>query len=310
MKDLLQSALRARAPLLERLHAEGTDAYRLFHGTTEGRPGLAVDRYGPLLIAQEFFDPLDDTGPLEELADRLGLELVVRRRGVAEALSAPQVCHEQGQAFQVVARHRGLDPWLFLDFRAGRRWLRAHARGEVLNVFAYTCTAGVAAASAGAAVLNVDFGRWCLDVGRENARLNDVQMDFLREDAFPVLRQLAGLEVKGRAGRRSFTRLHPRGFDLVVLDPPTVASSPFGKVDLVNDYPALLKPCLLALKPGGRVLATNHAADVDLATWLAVVRRTGEKAGRPVQVAEVLVPEEDFPSPDASPPLKMAVLQT
>ena len=58
MLHLLEEALRKRAPLLERLHAEGTDAYRLFHGVAEGRPGLTVDRYGPLLIAQEFFDPL------------------------------------------------------------------------------------------------------------------------------------------------------------------------------------------------------------------------------------------------------------
>jgi hypothetical protein len=36
---------------------EDTDAWRIFHGVTEGRPGLSIDRYGPLLLAQIWFDP-------------------------------------------------------------------------------------------------------------------------------------------------------------------------------------------------------------------------------------------------------------
>ncbi|MEO0606508.1 MAG: SAM-dependent methyltransferase, partial [Myxococcota bacterium] len=48
----LDVALVRRERLLERLHAEGTDCYRLFHGAVEGHPGLALDRYGPLLLVQ------------------------------------------------------------------------------------------------------------------------------------------------------------------------------------------------------------------------------------------------------------------
>ena len=50
LTDLLQAAFAARQPLLARLHAEGTDAYRLFNGSSENRPGLTVDRYGDLLL--------------------------------------------------------------------------------------------------------------------------------------------------------------------------------------------------------------------------------------------------------------------
>ena len=56
---LLSQALSSRAPLLERLHAEQTDAYRLFHGSVEGAPGLTVDRYGDLVLVQSFHAPLD-----------------------------------------------------------------------------------------------------------------------------------------------------------------------------------------------------------------------------------------------------------
>ena len=44
LPSLLAAALDARAKLLPRLHAEQTDAYRLFHGSVEGHPGLTIDR--------------------------------------------------------------------------------------------------------------------------------------------------------------------------------------------------------------------------------------------------------------------------
>ena len=317
---LLERALEARRELRARLEAEGTDAWRLFHGISEGRPGLAVDRYGPLLLAQGFREELaaSDLEALGRVAADLGLELAVWRRGVPGSGPAPEepglLCHEQGQVFRIADRPRGLDPYLFLDFRAGRRWLRREvpATAEVLNVFAYTCSAGVAAAARGAEVWNVDFGRWCLEVGRENGALNGLDPErfhLWREDAFPILWQLAGTGVRGRGARRPYMRVGPRSFDVIILDPPTRATSPFGKVDLVADYPAMLKPCLLATRPGGRVLATNHAPELDREAWERILVRTGEKAGRPVRVAEFLEPEEDFPSLDGAPPLKIAVLE-
>ena len=42
-----------------------------------------------------------------------------------------------------------------------------------------------------------------------------------------------------------FPKLEARRFDLVFLDPPRYAKSPFGVVDLINDYAALFKLALL-----------------------------------------------------------------
>lgn len=55
------------------------------------------------------------------------------------------------------------------------------------------------------------------------------------------------------------------------------------------------------------MLATNHAASVALDTWLDQLSRCATKAGRPLSDISVLRPEADFPSPDGSPPLKIAV---
>ncbi len=330
LAQALTSSAARRAALLDRLHAEGTDCYRLLHGATEGWPGFTVDRYGPLLWVQSFREPLP-AGALEALADAAGRALGTplipvwnhRARGAdpagvyedPPAAAGVHLAREGGLSFEIRTRPWGKDPWLFLDFRATRRWVRAHAQGRaVLNLFAYTCGIGIAAQAAGATeVMNVDFAASSLAVGRRNLAHNALDpagFETIQADVIPTLRQLAGLPVKGRATRkRSYPRFEPRGFDLVVLDPPTWATSPFGAIDPVRDYGSLLKPSLMATRPGGTVVATNHVSTVDVETWIAALERTAAKAGRPLRSLELLPPDQDFPSLDGRHPLKVAILQ-
>jgi 23S rRNA (cytosine1962-C5)-methyltransferase len=316
----LQRALAHRGALLARLHGEDTTCYRLFHGATEGFPGLAADRYGAIFLLQSWGErPPDDLAArwaaLASEAVGASLTPVWNHRGSPPfrppVVLPPQLRGtEAGLSLDVQPRHRGADPLVFLDFRAGRRILRARCAGaSVLNLFAYTGTAGLAAAAGGATdVWNVDFARSALAVADANAAANGLAMRQVHGDAFAVMRQLAGLKVDIRR-RRDFPRFEPREFDVVVLDPPTWATSPFGTVDLVRDYPSVFKPALLATRPGGHLLVTNHVATVEAADWHDVLRRAATKAGRPVQALEPILPEEDFPSPDGRHPLKMAWLE-
>jgi 23S rRNA (cytosine1962-C5)-methyltransferase len=329
LADLLRAALERRASLLSTLSAEGTDCVRLLHGAVEGAPGVAIDRYGPVLLVQTWRAPLEP-GQLDALvevaSEAVGAELLgvwnhraaTRRSGRSPdyglfhdvALPEELWGHELGLRYDVRPRHRGHDPLLFVDFRAGRRRVRAEAEGRsVLNLFAYTCGIGLAAQAGGATeVWNVDFAGSALAVGQGNEAANGLEgQRYLEEDCLPVMRQLAGQKPGGRRGKRPrFTRLQPRTFDLVVLDPPRWARSAFGAVDVVRDYPTLFKPALLATAEGGAVLATNHVASVDYDEWVDVLRRCATKAGRPVRDIERILPEADLPSPDGQPPLKMA----
>ncbi len=330
---LLQTAFAARETLLERLHAEDTNAYRLFNGSTEGRPGLTVDRYGDLLLVQTFHETLDghDRPEIENFyATALpGLVAVYNDRSqsnsrvsnllpadvLAEAQKTREF-HEMGLRYLVQARHGGQDPWLFLDMRAGRRRIMQEAPGKsVLNLFAYTCGIGLAAAHAGAAyVVNVDFAESSLKVGKDNARLNDlpVRMRFVQSDAFAAMRQLAGIgQPKVVRGKKmpNFPVLEKRAFDVVFLDPPRYAKSPFGVVDLVNDYAALMKPALLCTAEGGTLICCNNAAQVSRESWADQLERCVRKNGRTLRGLEWIAPEDDFPSHDGQPPLKIALLR-
>jgi 23S rRNA (cytosine1962-C5)-methyltransferase len=324
----LEQAIEQRASLLQRLHTTGTDCYRLFHGIAEGAPGVTLDRYGTLLLLQTFRAALaaQVVEKLRAVACRaLGLDfaIVCNHRGTtplpgfvahepAPAALVEYDCREEGARFFVRARHRGQDPWLFLDLRAGRRVVRSIAAGRsVLNLFAYTCSIGVAAAVAGArSVLNVDFSQTALDVGVRNAQQNSIgreRFTTLRSDCIPVLRQLAGLPVQ-RPGRHvPVPRVDVQRFDLVVLDPPRFAKGPFGTVDVVHDDQSLWKPCVLALADGGALIATNHVPEVSEATWHEDLRRCAAKAGRPLVSLEPIEPDPDFPSFDGKPPLKVVL---
>ena len=357
----ITAALRHRATtLLPELHAENTNCYRLFHGATEGVPGCALDRYNDLLLWQTFRDPPDI--PANELLaeieqavkDELGLSgfrvvwnarqrrqragnVATHPDGDVRPLPDAHACSEVGLSYLIDIPKQGRDPNLYLDFRAARRWLHANSAGrDVLNLFSFTCGAGVAALAGGASsVVNVDHSQTALALGAQNAALNGLpeeQFSCVCADGLLALRQYAGLPVntdrrrgrgrgrgqwgtrgRGRAGgsgsadNKPPVRLKAREFDTVVLDPPTWATSRYGTVDLVRDYQALFKPSVLATKPGGTVLACNHVHSVELDDWLEALERCAKKAGKPLAQIDVLTPEADFVSPDGRHPLKMAL---
>ncbi|MGZ0785698.1 class I SAM-dependent rRNA methyltransferase [Pseudomonas saponiphila] len=334
LNQALRAALVHRQELLAELHQQGTDCYRLFHGSQEGAGGLAIDRYGPQLLVQSFHQTLerDELLQLHDIVNQqLNLSTLLvyndRSRGnsridredsvyrAEEQALEDLIGHEWGLNYRVRGRHAGQDPLLFLDLRNARGWVKQHSAGKsVLNLFAYTCGVGLCAAAGGAReVCNLDFAEGNLAVGRENGRLNPhlPEMQFVQSDYFPAIRQLAGLPISQRRGQKlpSYPRLEQRQYDLVLLDPPAWAKSAFGTVDLLRDYQSLLKPALLATAEDGVLICCNNLAKVPMSQWREQVLRCAEKAGRPVRDCQVLTPAADFPSHDGQPPLKTLVLQ-
>lgn len=333
--SLLSDALAKRTNLIDQLNSPvagspATDCFRVFHGTVEGINGLNIDRYGAAWLIQTFHQTLTD----QEVADLHKVLLAVanlpiiyndrsnKNSRIINELDAEteayarseQVITENGILFTSKLRHEGQDPLLFLDMRIGREFIKANShKKSVLNLFAYTCGIGTAAAVGGAKrVVNVDFSSFALAAGRKNAELNGVESvcQFIQSDAFPALRQLAGLKVTSRNKKKlpDYPKMSASQFDLVFLDPPRFAKSAFGTVDLVNDYQSLLKPAVLATKPGGKIICCNNVAKVDRDTWFNSLVRCVEKQGRSVSEVAWLDCHADFPAFDDNHPLKIVVL--
>jgi 23S rRNA (cytosine1962-C5)-methyltransferase len=148
-------------------------------------------------------------------------------------------------------------------------------RPEVLNLFAHTGLATLAAARAGAAVAHVDAAKASVAWARRNAALSGLEdrpVRWLVDDA------LAFVEREGRRGRR---------YDGLVIDPPTFGRAPAGghwalRADLVR----LLEACLAIAWSDAFVLVTAHAAGLDAEALRDAV---AEAFGRPPQ-ATSLVP--------------------
>ncbi|MCG9728509.1 class I SAM-dependent methyltransferase [Shewanella sp. Isolate13] len=331
LSQALTQAIAKRAAFLKQAETQDTDCYRVFHGTVEGCNGLNIDRYGNAWLIQTFHQSLSDdeladvTEQLTQLADlpviyndRSDKNSRVLNRLPEELQSfatSEQQMQENGIQFTSKLRHEGQDPLLFLDMRVGREYVAANSADKsVLNLFSYTCGIGTAAAVGGAKrVVNVDFSSFALAAGRKNAALNQAEdvCEFIQSDAFPALRQLAGLKVGGRRNQKlpSYPKLSATQFDLVFLDPPRYAKSPFGIVDLINDYQSLFKPALLTTKSGGTIVCCNNVAKVDRNAWFDSLVRCVEKQGREVTQHTWLDCHNDFPSFDGNHPLKIVALQ-
>ncbi|HOW72987.1 MAG TPA: class I SAM-dependent methyltransferase [Phycisphaerae bacterium] len=265
---LLDAALARRAPLLA---DNRTDALRLVHGDADGLPGLVIERYGDVLVAQLHEGRLavgEDTlrPAIENLRRRLGLRAVykksfVRDRGhVAPDLTEvhadptpwlgdpvePQVTvRENGLRF-VVRPYEGFAVGLFLEHRENRRRVRELAAGRrVLNCFSYTGGFSVAAAAGGAVVVHsVDLSRRYLEWCKANFATNGIDPAdhlFFRSDVF---------EFYKRATRQK------RRYDLIILDPPTFSRlrRPDRTFILADELERLVGGGVTLLDPGGMLL--------------------------------------------------------
>ncbi|HBZ72462.1 MAG TPA: hypothetical protein DEP35_23090 [Deltaproteobacteria bacterium] len=314
-------ALRRRTQLLSPPRdTPRTDAFRLIHGEADGLPGLAIDRFGPLLrilasgrscegFEERALDAVVEAMRLELGSDppvvrvahlrerpRGRLRAVELVRGKPPALgpgSLPSGCLrvcERGLSFWIdpgLARPEEPSPGvgLFLDQRENRARLAALARsgGRWLNLFAHTGGFTAALLAAGAReVLSVDLSAAYLRWLEENLALNGL--------GSPRHRAVRG------DGRQVLARMpEAERFDGIVIDPPTAAAAGRRFWSVRRDLAPLVADALRRLAPGGTLLVCRN----DRAARGGLARLVEEEATR-TSVAlirlEPAPPGPDFPS--------------
>ncbi len=222
----------------------------------EYAPPKTVDPQAAALRLRETVSAVSEALQLDD--ERLILKERRRQRGSeqyrrqGEGYNGPVVVPECGLLFEV--RLAGyIDTGLFLDGRKIRWKIEnllssrsENAPPRFLNLFAYTCSASLYAARAGAETWSVDTSATYLHWGRRNFGLNGVSTtahQFVRQDALSFL---------------STTR---QTFDLVLLDPPTFSNSKSRDTDfeVQRDHPHLLELAARHLSPGGHIVfSTNY----------------------------------------------------
>lgn len=221
--SLLVHRLNVALSLRERLYEQ--PFYRLVYSEGDGLPGLIVDRYGDLCVAQI------TTAGMEQLREEIiaALQKVVKpaailwrndsriremeglERYIATAsgeVPAVVTVVEDELRFQVSPSTGQKTGW-FYDQADNRARLDRYVNGRrVLDVFSYVGAWGIRAAAHGAReVWCVDASATALEHATVNAELNGVndRVRIQQGDAFEVLKQL-------REAREHF--------DVVIVDPP------------------------------------------------------------------------------------------
>lgn len=143
-----------------------------------------------------------------------------------------------------------LDTGLFLDHRITRGMVREEAKGKkVLNLFCYTGSFSVYAASGGAdEVVSVDLSKTYLNWAKRNMQYNklykDEQHHFIHADVMEWID----------------TELPKDYFDIIVCDPPTFSNSKRmdDTFDVQRDHVKLLKQLLKGCTDTGRIYFSNN----------------------------------------------------
>ncbi len=181
-------------------------------------------------------------------------------------------------------KHTGLFPeqeqnWKWLSERISS----AHAPVSVLNLFAYTGGATMAAAKAGASVTHVDASKVSVVWARENAELSGLSNKPIRwivDDVLSFVRR----EIKRGAK-----------YDGIIMDPPSFGRGPDGQVwDISDDFVKLVTLCqgLLSNKPAFFIV-NGYAAGYAPLVFAYNLQFLEKQHGGEVEYGELHISQED-----------------
>ena len=279
---------------------EDSRCCRMIFGEADGFPGLTVDRFESVLVAQvlclgmelikeELFSLLlevlrsdgQDVAGVYERNDVAIRELEGMEQGKGwhpvDGEKAPDftaVDIEENGIRYTVDFENGQKTGFFLDQKYNRQAVAKLARGRtVLDCFTHTGSFALNAARGGAKhVTAVDVSEFAVACARENARRNGLSdvMECVAANVFDLLPQL---------------EQQPKRYDFIILDPPAFTKSRKTTQRAMTGYKEINYRAMRLLPRGG-YLATcscSHFATEEL--FLKMLRSAAKDAG--VQLRQI-----------------------
>ncbi len=202
------------------------------------------------------------------------------------ALPEGVIFSENGVRFEADVL-RGQKTGFFLDQRENRSEVETLARGRgVLNAFSFSGGFSVYAARGGAtSVTDLDISAHALESAKRNFALNQnfpgvaaCRHEAVQADAFEWIEKT------------------PLKFDLIVLDPPSLAKSAAEREGAIRAYERLNSHGIQKLACDGILVAGSCSAHVSAAEFFNAVRRTAMKSGRKFTELKTLQHPPDHPA--------------
>lgn len=268
-----------------------TNGWRWMHGESDGWPGLVLDRYAETLVLKIYTAAWFPWIPsvVDLIRQRTQPECIVLRlsRNIAEqagkaGYSDGDVLHgdpetasrgvwflENGLCFEADVL-RGQKTGFFLDQRENRARVGELSSGrDVLNAFSYTGGFSLYAARGGArSVTSLDISAHALaGAGRlfqrnhGRGRIPDCQHHEVRADAFAWI-----------------ASARPASYDLVILDPPSLAKKSADREAAISAYRDLAFRASRLLRPRGILVAASCSAHVPSEIFFGILREATRSA--------------------------------
>ena len=288
-KSLLVHRIQVALSLRERIFEK--PYYRLVYGDSDLLPGLIVDRFGDILVAQlnstameqrkeevqaALIQALNPTGilwkndSLSRNAEALPSYVEVAYGDVPEWASL----EENGVRFEAPIMVGQKTGW-FYDHRFNRAHLMPYVKGKrVLDLFSYIGGWGIQAATHGASeVTCIDSSSFALDGVERNATLNNVaeKITSIEGDVFEAMKELKANNQK---------------FDIVVADPPAFIKR---KKDFKNGHAAYHRLNELAvrlLEKDGLLVSASCSMHLAEETLVDIIQGAARHNDRFAQIIE------------------------
>jgi len=277
--------------------ATGKNAARLIFSEGDHLPGLITDRYAEWIVLQALVPGVESR--LEEIAD-IVIELLSPRgivlRNDANARTLEGLPLEKrilrGEKPDLVEVSEGeirylVDVWnghktgAYLDQAENRCSVARHARGSVLDCFAYQGHFSLHCSPRAESVTAIESSNDSIAMLEKNITLNACNnITPIAGNAFDLLRAY---------------HKEKRGFDLIILDPPPLARKRAHADEALRGYKEINLRAMHLLNPGG-TLATfscSHSISRDLFT--EIVRMAAADARCGLRILSELGQASDHP---------------
>lgn len=279
-----------------------TNSFRVINGEGDFLPGLIVDKYGDAISMQIYSLGLEPfVSIIVETISRLLPEVkwIWRRNQIrlAQQTSAslikgkklPEkiIFMENGLKFSTDLVN-GQKTGFFLDQRDNRHLIRQLAKNKTfLNICGYTGAFTVTAAAGGAlSSVTVDIAQPALNEAEANLRLNG----FSTNDHQIVC-----------ADMYDFLKEEKKKYDLVVLDPPSMAKNRKGSLKAIRAYQKLNISGLKVVKQGGLLFTASCTSQVGREEFMGVIKEAAYKTNKRIQILQETFHAIDHPTSLAHP---------
>ena len=276
----------------------GTNGYRLVNGESDGMPALVIDRYAGVMVMKLY--SVAWLPCFESIAKGLPGEAVVLRlaRNVQQAFADGG--HVDGQlivgefgADHVVFEENGIrfrsdvkcgqKTGFFLDQRENRERVGRLANGKsVLNLFSFSGGFALYAAKGGAiSVTDLDISEHALAAAKKNFELNsgvNCPHELIQANAFDWLDETDA------------------SFDLIVLDPPSLAKKEADRENALRGYRRLVRAAIRRLRRRGVLVSASCSAHVQAEEFFRLNREVAAASGRPYSEVERTQHASDHPA--------------